>query len=140
MRTIKYFVIFAMLSLFIVACAQSESPSNSAQNEATANESPAAANATPEIQDEVALGKKHYTEQCVKCHKENGTGGRVEIEGKTLKAEDLTSAKMAKEPDEEYIEYITEGIQDEGMPSFKKILTEDEIKHVVKYIRADLQK
>ena len=47
---------------------------------------------------------------------------------------------MKKEPDEEYYEYIEEGIPDEGMPSFKDVLKENEIKEVVKYIRAELQK
>jgi len=46
---------------------------------------------------------------------------------------------MKKEPDEEYIEYMVKGIPDEGMPSFRDELTDDEMKAVVKYIREEIQ-
>ncbi len=47
---------------------------------------------------------------------------------------------MVKEPDEEYIEYMTKGIPDEGMPSFKDILNKEEMEGVVKFIRKEIQK
>ncbi len=140
MKYVKLFVTVLSLALLIAACTQSDTSPETARNDYASPTEDANANSTPEVLDDVAQGKKHYTEQCVKCHKEDGKGGPVEIEGRKLNPEDLTSAKMVKEPDEEYIEYITKGIKDEGMPAFKDILTDDEIKQVVKYIRADLQK
>ncbi len=42
--------------------------------------------------------------------------------------------------DAKYIDYIENGIPDEGMPAFKGKLTDGEIKDVVIYIRKELQK
>ena len=61
-------------------------------------------------------------------------------DGTTINADNLTTEKMKKEPDAEYIEHITDGIPSEGMPAFKGKLTEQEIKDVVAYIRKELQK
>ena len=90
--------------------------------------------------DEIASAKKIYMDNCAKCHKEDGTGGKVVIDGETLKADNLTSENIKKDDDAEIIKYITEGIPDEGMPAFKSRLSDEQIKSVVKYIRADLQK
>ena len=140
MRFLKFGLILLSISLFVFACTETENtkttPANSA-NKIT--------NAEPIAQptaamDEFASSRKIYTEKCVRCHKEDGTGGKTEIEGTTINAENLTTDKMKKEPDAEYIEHITDGIPDEGMPAFKGKLTEQEIKDVVAYIRKELQK
>ena len=47
---------------------------------------------------------------------------------------------MKKESDEEYIEYMVKGIPDEGMPSFKDDLSDEEMKEVVRFIRKEIQK
>jgi mono/diheme cytochrome c family protein len=90
--------------------------------------------------DELASGKKVYETNCMICHRENGTGGRVTIEGKNIKPENLTEDKFKKMPDAKLISYIMEGVEDEGMPAFKSKLSEGEMRDVVKYIRAALQK
>ena len=59
---------------------------------------------------------------------------------RTINAKNLTSEKMKKEPDAEYIEAIEKGFPDDGMPAFKGKLTDQEIKDVVAYIRKELQK
>ncbi|MGI8670127.1 MAG: c-type cytochrome [Aridibacter sp.] len=138
MKFVKLVLILAAIALFVIACTQTEKIENTAVNNANTT-----ANATTEAsatQDELALGGKLYKDNCAKCHKEDGTGGKVEIEGKTLDADNLISDKMKKMPDEKYIKYITNGIPDEGMPAFKDVLSEDEIKAVIKYIREELQK
>jgi len=137
-KLFKLLAVVCASAFLIVACAQPEKPTTT--NSANAN-SPA--NAEPEKSKapvEMASGKDIYVQNCAKCHKEDGTGGKVEIEGKTLKADNLTTEKMKKESDEEYYEYIEDGIVDEGMPAFKDILKESEIKEVVKYIREEIQK
>ncbi len=136
MNFLKISAICAFLSLFVFACTQSETTSNNSNSRNSAN-SKAEKTATP---DEFAVGRKNYKEQCAVCHQDDGTGGKVTVEGKTLKVEDLTSDKMIGEPDEEYIEYMVKGIPDEGMPSFKDILSDEEMKEVVKYIRSEIQK
>jgi len=87
----------------------------------------------------MASTKKIYTEKCASCHKEDGTGGKVEIDGTTLNAEDFTEDKMKNMSDAKYIGYIENGVPDEGMPAFKGKLTDDEIKNLVKLIRSEFQ-
>lgn len=134
-KSLKLFVLICAISLFVIACTRTETPKNTS-NDSVSNSKPEKS-ATPV---EMASGKDLYVKNCATCHKEDGTGGKVEIEGKMLKVDNLTTEKMKKEPDEEYYEYIRDGIPDEGMPAFKDILKEDEIKEVVKYIRKELQK
>lgn len=104
---------------------------NSASN--AANIKPAATVAS------IASGKELYADNCAVCHKESGKGGKMEIEGKTIDPDDLTSDKIKKFSDEKMIGYVTNGVVDEGMPAFKDKLTEDEIKRVVQYVRTEIQ-
>ncbi len=139
MKIIKIGLILSVIALFIFACAENKTTVNrntvvNAPANAPTNAQPTAA------MDEMASAKKIYVDNCAKCHKDDGTGGKVVIDGKTLKADNLTSDNIKKDDDAEIIEHITEGIPDEGMPAFKDRLSEEQIKTVVKYIRADLQK
>ena len=136
MNKLKIFVILAVTALLVFACTDSSPVANTSDNSNTE----AASAASPTPADDIAEGKKHYAENCARCHKEDGTGGKIEIEGQEINAEDLTTDSMIKEPDEEYLEYIAEGIPDEGMPAFKDVLNETQQKQVVKYIRKELQK
>lgn len=88
----------------------------------------------------IAAGKKLYESNCAVCHKENGTGGKVEVLGKKLNPDDLTSDKIKAMADDKIYGYIYKGIEDEGMPAFKDDLTEAEIREVVRYVRIELQK
>ena len=90
--------------------------------------------------DELAGGMNLYQQNCAACHKEDGKGGRVTIEGKSLDVEDLTAEKIKKFTDEKIIGYVTNGVEDEGMPAFKDDLTAAEIREVVAYVRRDIQK
>ena len=140
MKLLKVTLSIVAIALFIVACSNTESTSNDTVNSNSAvNDANAKETAATPI-DEIAAGKKSYETSCANCHREDGTGGPVEIEGKKLKPEDLTSEKMAKEPDSEYLEYMRDGIPDEGMPAFKDVLTDTQMNQVVKYIRKELQK
>lgn len=139
MRFLKFSLVLLTISIFVIACTNTENtkttPANNA-NKVTNAETTPQPTAT---QDEMASAKKIYTEKCARCHKDDGTGGKTEIEGTKINAENLTSDKMKKEPDSEYIEAIEKGFPDDGMPAFKGKLTEQEIKDVVAYIRKDLQ-
>ena len=140
MRLLKFGLLLLFVGLFVFACTETENtkttPANGA-NKITNTEPIAQPTAA---MDELASARKIYTEKCVRCHMEDGSGGKTEIEGTTINAENLTTEKMKKEPDAEYIEHITDGIPSEGMPAFKGKLTEQEIKDVVAYIRKELQK
>ena len=140
MRIVKFALVLLAVGLFVFACSQSETTKTTNLNSAN-NTLNAAPSALPTAAaDEMASSKKIYTEKCARCHKDDGTGGKTEIDGTKINAKNLTSDKMKKEPDSEYIEAIEKGFPDDGMPAFKGKLTEQEIKDVVAYIRKELQK
>ncbi len=140
MRLIKLLFVATAAIIFAIACGggatnQTTSNSNTAKNTAQSNSTPVAA-ATP---DELAAAKKIYSEKCVKCHKENGTGGVTEIDGEKIKAPDFTAAKLKDASDNSFVDTITNGAKEDGMPAFKGKLTDDEIKSMVKLIRKEFQ-
>ncbi len=140
MKFLKIGLVLSFLTLFIFACSQA----NTANAPAINNDS-AAVNTTPadnRVQpaaDEFASTRKIYAESCVKCHKANGSGGVTVIEGRNIKAPNLTSDRQKGKPDSEYIDTIENGAEDEGMPAFKGKISDDEIKNLVKYIRKEFQ-
>lgn len=140
MKFLKISLVLSVFALFAIACGEASKTTNSTTN---ANKSTNVANtntATTPATDELAEAKKIYSEKCSRCHKEDGTGGKTEIDGVTINAKNLTTDKMKNEPDSEYIEAIEKGFPDDGMPAFKGKLTEQQIKDVVKLIRRDFQK
>ncbi|MGE3468068.1 MAG: cytochrome c, partial [Pyrinomonadaceae bacterium] len=72
---------------------------------------------------------------CMTCHKDSGKGGPVTVEGKKIEPDDLTAEKFKKMTDEKLIGYVRDGIEDEGMPSFKDKLSEPEMALVIKHVR-----
>ena len=85
--------------------------------------------------DELSSGKKVFEKNCAICHRADGTGGKVTVEGKSLNVEDLTAPKIKAFSDEKMIGYVMNGVEDEGMPAFKGKLSEGEMRDVVKYVR-----
>lgn len=137
MNFVKLFTVILSLGLFIIACGESK-PANSTATETNKN---APATTTPaSTVDELASARSIYNSKCLRCHKADGSGGAVEIDGVKLNSEDFTSEKMKKMDDEKYVKYISKGIPDEGMPAFEKQLSAEEIKDVIKFIRAEFQK
>ena len=132
---------FSICALLTVAC--SSTPSTVANNSTNATRAGNGSVPSPlpsATIDELASGRKVYAASCANCHKENGTGGEVTIDGKTLDPEDLTSAKVKGFTDEKMIRIIMNGAEDDGMPAFKGKLSEGELRDVVKFIRVELQK
>ncbi len=139
MRFLKSGFVLLSISLFIFACAQNETTKTTNVNSAN-NLNTAAPNSQTAAMDELASAKKNYTEKCAKCHKDDGSSGKVEIDGEKINAKSLISDHIKKDPDSEYVEAIEKGFPDDGMPAFKGKLTDQEIKDVVAYIRKELQK
>jgi mono/diheme cytochrome c family protein len=142
MKIIKPMTVLSFAALFAFGCSDAKTTNTTANsNKPVANSSPAAANspaATPV--DELASAKKIYSEKCIRCHKEDGTGGVTDIDGVKIKAPNLTLDKYKNEPDSEFIEAIEKGYPDDGMPAFKGKISDDDIKNLVKLIRRDIQK
>jgi mono/diheme cytochrome c family protein len=136
-------VIFSACAFAVLACSSTTTTTNVVNNNATVvratNESLPSLLPTATV-DELASGRNVYQASCANCHKENGTGGKVTIDGNKLDAEDLTSAKIKGWTDEKMIRVIMNGIEDDGMPAFKGKLSEGEMRDVVKFIRVELQK
>jgi len=143
MKILKLCLVFGALALFIFSCSGNGTNGNSAGN--NSNNKPVAnnnstPNAQPTAADELAATKKIYQEKCVRCHKDDGTGGETEIDGTKIKAPNFNTDRLKKDPDSELIESIEKGVTDEGMPAFKGKISDDEIKKLVKLIRRDFQK
>lgn len=133
MTIIKFCFVILAIAAFIAACNQSK-PANTEVKTNTVNAGTPAPPPTP--LDDLAAGRKLYSDNCAICHKDTGTGGKVTIEGKTINPENLTAAKFKKATGEKLIGYVTNGVEDEGMPAFKTKLTEDQRKLVIKHVRS----
>lgn len=135
----KYLKIIILLSfsLFLFSCGEGNKIAITENK--TVSETPAAKQSVEPV-DEFALGRKIYMSNCAACHKEDGTGGKITIEGKTIKPDNLASAKIRNFDDATIYKYIYNGVEDEGMPAFKDKLSEADIREVVRFIRAEIQK
>lgn len=90
--------------------------------------------------DEFAFGRQIYSVSCGACHKEDGIGGKVSVQGRELTVTDLTSEKSKKLDEDKITLAIYNGKPDKGMPAFKDRLSEPQIREVVKYVRSGIQK
>ena len=135
MKKLKIAIVFGS-SLLAGACG------NAPTNTTSANKSTPAPTATVASTpvDELAGGRELYKQNCAICHKEDGTGGKTTIEGRTIKPDNLTSDEIKKFTDEKIAGYITNGVVDDGMPAFKDKLSEAQIREIVTYVRRGLQK
>lgn len=130
---------FAALAI-VISCTANNStdPGKPTNNSVVANSVEAGNNAT--TNDETSQGRELYVAQCAECHKESGEGGVVVVDGRKMKADNLTDERRKKLTDEKMIKTMVDGIPDEGMPSYKDKLSEGEMREVVRFIRVDLQK
>ena len=139
MNVIKLCIISTVIALFAAACGSTAPAANQGANAATTKTSPAANTAPGNVvavqPQQSSTGKELYAENCQICHKDNGTGGKVTIEGKNLKAENLTEDKFKKASDEKLMGYIENGVPDEGMPAFEGKLDDEQIESIVAHIR-----
>jgi cytochrome c6 len=76
-------------------------------------------------------GADTFKAKCAACHGPDGSGNTTM--GKNLKLQDLGSADVQKQSDDELTAVITKGKN--KMPSYDGKLTKDQISDVVKYIR-----
>lgn len=84
-----------------------------------------------------ASASDNWDNECASCHGADGKGQTKQ--GKKLKVKDYSDAKVQAElKDEEMHKAIVEGVKAEGkerMKAFKEILSEEETKELVAYIR-----
>ena len=143
MKILRFCLVLTTIALFVFACTENK-PANSTtttnSNKPAANTNTATNTQPTAATDEFATTKKIYSEKCVRCHKEDGTGGKTEIDGLKINAPDLTSEKYKKVSDADFIDTIEKGATEDGMPAFKGKIPDAEIKNLVKLIRKEFQK
>lgn len=138
MKMIVRSAVIAAAAALAVACGASNEPAGNANKTTSAIDPSKVTIKTPTPEatiDMAAMGAKVYEENCVKCHKPDGSGGDVTVDGKELDAASLISDHMTKHDDAKIISHITEGVPDEGMPAFKDRLSEAQLRAVVAHIR-----
>ncbi len=137
MKLFKLLLCLTTVFLFIVACAkQSEITTQNTANKSVPKVEPIVTTAPP---DEFAASRKIYKDQnCVRCHKDDGSGGAIEIDGTKFKTPDLRSERMKNAKDEDFISIIENG--EEEMPGFKDKINPQEIKEMVRFIRKEIQR
>lgn len=137
---LKLFLILSAGLFFTFSCRDVENRQTTDSPSKTENLSKT--EATPETKptlDELAEARNIFMEKCVRCHKEDGTGGKTNIDGVEIRVPNFRSERMKREPDDDFIKAITKGIPDEGMPSFKEELSQEQIKQLVAFIRKEFQ-
>lgn len=137
MNILRSIAVFAAAAMAF-ACGQ---PAVTNNTQKATNSTPApTASVSPAAADLAAAGRKLYADNCAGCHKEDGKGGKITIEGKSINPDDLTADKIKRMTDDKLYGYVYNGIADEGMPAFKDDLSEAEIREVVRYVRSEIQK
>ncbi len=136
MRKVKIFILIGAIAA-VVACTKT-----AMNNAVVTNATPSTANTSPQPEATVAAisGSELYRTNCAICHRDDGTGGKITVEGKSIKPDNLTTAKLAAKSDEKIYGYIADGAPDDGMPPFRDKLKDQEIKEIVKFIRSSLTK
>jgi mono/diheme cytochrome c family protein len=126
-------ILITLLIVSLAACSgdKQNDPANTEIASAPAQQS----QNNPEARDRMSIMKELYTANCALCHKDDGTGGKMTKDGKTLDVEDLTAEKIKKMSDEKIQSYIVDGVPSKGMPAFKDKLSERDITMLVRYVR-----
>jgi mono/diheme cytochrome c family protein len=144
MTRFKLSLIALAIALFALACATNTNTTTATNtnraaniNAATSNAATANANAPAASNDALAAARTTYNNACIKCHKDNGEGGTVDIDGDKLRVPSFKGGHALKHPDADYVKQITNG--GEGMPKFKDRLTPEQINGLVNFIRTEFQ-
>lgn len=125
------------LALFSLACTETTTTTNT-PSAATRTATPAAPTPAASV-DPLAVARVNYAKHCEGCHGPTGEGGAVKTEdNKTIKVPSLKAGHAIKHSDDELIKIVTAG--EEAMPGFKDKLSQDEISHLVHFVRTEFQK
>jgi len=90
-------------------------------------------NPIPADEASIAAGRKVYVAQCLSCHGEKGHGDGPASKDLTPKPRDLATPAIATQTDGAIFWKLTEGRK--PMPSFEKLISEDERWQVINFIR-----
>ena len=98
---------------------------------------PAAFRTNPILPDaeSVSIGQAIYAENCVACHGDEGRGDGPASAGLSPPPADFTAGHTESHPDGDLYFWIREGVTDTAMPAFGEQFEDDNIWHMVNYIR-----
>lgn len=132
MTKVGMVVLLGVSFILSLALAQENSQSTSTQWQAPAR---AAKKKNPIPLDEksIAIGKGVYKRECLSCHGATGRGDGPAAKDLERSVGDLSNPEVLQQTDGALFWKITEG--NKPMPSFKKLLTDEERWHVVNYLR-----
>lgn len=91
-------------------------------------------NPIPSSQSSITRGKAVYRENCLSCHGASGKGDGPKSAELEPKPRDLSSPEVAGQSDGALYWKIAEGRR--PMPSFRKLLSDDDRWHVINYVRS----
>lgn len=131
MKSFETGLITIALTLFVVACAR---PATDTTNKSLPTAAPSAP-ATPLV---FASPRTNFEKHCVACHGQDGEGGTITVDNKTLNIPSLTKGHALTHNDEQLSKQIANG--DDAMPAFKDKLSPTEIFALVNFIRKELQR
>lgn len=98
---------------------------------------PAASSATPA--GDPAKGKVVYEKNCTNCHKSDGTGGVKTVPTANASRNFRDPVFWKGKTDAQLRAAVENGFPKSGMLSYKGLLTPEEIRNVVAYIRSRFQ-
>ena len=90
-------------------------------------------NPIPAEEKSIATGKAIYTAQCLSCHGPAGHGDGPAAKDLNPKPRNLSDPKIQEQSDGSIFWKLTEGRK--PMPTFEKLISEDDRWHVINYVR-----
>jgi len=117
-----------LLALFVCALATADEREWKAPLREARRRNPVTAN-----EQSLDAGKRAYTKECLSCHGKTGKGDGPGAADLKLPPSDLSDSSLWTQSDGELFWKITEGRK--PMPTFAKLLSDDQRWHVVNYIR-----
>ena len=93
-----------------------------------------AENPVPADAHSVQVGRAVYAKQCQSCHGLRGNGDGPAVGRLNVEVTDLNDPDVQSQTDGELFSIITKGSK--PMPSYRKLLNEEQRWHVVNYVRA----
>lgn len=131
MKSFKTGLVTFALTLFGIACA---GPATDTTNKSLPTAAPSPV-VTPLV---FASPRTNFERHCVACHGQDGEGGTITVDNKTLNVPSLTKGHALTHNDEQLTKKIANG--DDDMPAFKDKLSTTEIFALVNFIRKELQR
>jgi len=131
MKSIKTGLVTIALTLFGLACAR---PATDTTNKRLPTAAPSPV-VTPLVFESP---RTNFERHCVACHGQDGEGGTITIDNKTLNIPSLTKGHALTHNDEQLAKQIANG--DDAMQAFKDKLSSTEIFALVNFIRKELQR